>query len=624
MRVGRIGPDDLVKILSSVVEQTADAVIITDHTGNIEYVNPAFEALTGYAAEEVIGKTPRILKSGKHHAGFYGELWKTIQAGEVFRADFVNRKKNAEEWVEKQTITPLRDNRGRITHFVATGKDFTESKRAHEQLRQSEEQFRSLVESARDAIFSLSTEGVIKSLNPAFETITGWERAEWLGKKFPYLLHPIDRSLAEQVFKEVIEGKRFAPQEYRIVTRSGEYLPAEFTTTPLLVEGNVVGILGIGRDVSERRKLESQFHQAQKLEAIGSLVGGVAHDFNNFLMVILSYASFLLVKLPKDSPLRLEVEEITKAGNRAADLTHQLLAFSRKETLNPQQFDPSEAIRTLSKMLSRLIGDDITLRLQLSPGSGFILCDRTQFDQILINLAVNARDAMPAGGEIAFESVVTPEQEYRISVRDTGAGMSDEIMGRIFEPFFTTKPAGKGTGLGLAMVYGAVRQNRGRITVESEPGRGTVMSLYFKRLTSEQSSSRAPNEENSTAGETILLVDDDESVRMATHRLLESLGFAVLEASGGEQALQVYGANQERIDFVVTDVSMPGMAGTELARRLRELKPSVRIILCTGHIGELAQAERAMGPGSTILQKPFGGQTFLEKVRLLKAEPRAV
>lgn len=620
MRVGQIGPDDLIRTLSSVVEQTADTVIITDHNGNIEYVNPAFEAMTGYVAEEVIGKTPRILKSGKHDVGFYEELWRSILSGRVFRADYINKKKNGEEWVEKQTITPLRDSQGTIVHFVATGKDVTDSKKAHEQLQQSEEQFRSLFESARDAMFSLLTNGVIKSLNPAFETITGWERAEWLGKSFLELLHPEDRLPAERVFGEVIAGKRFTPQEYRIVTKSGGYLPTEFTTTPLLVEGKVVGILGIGRDVSERRKLEDQFHQAQKLEAIGSLVSGVAHDFNNILMVILGYTSFLLIKLPQDSPLRREVEEIVRAGKRAADLTHQLLAFSRKETLNPQRFDPSNAIRNLSKMLSRLIGDDITLRLELSTQSGFLLCDLTQFDQILINLVVNARDAMPAGGEIVLATAVTPEQEYRISVTDTGEGIPNEIIDRIFEPFFTTKPAGKGTGLGLAMVYGAVQQNKGRITVDSEPGRGTVMNIYFKKIAPGQtlSTSTPGAGEHFAAKDTILLVDDDESVRLATRSLLESLGFTVLDASSGGQALQVYAANQRRIDFVATDVRMPGMAGTELVRRLRELNTSVRVILFSGYMGDIEQVERDLGPGSTIIQKPFDGQTFLEKIRLLK------
>ena len=246
-------------------------------------------------------------------------------------------------------------------------------------------------------------------------------------------------------------------------------------------------IVGSWTDITDARRMqedvarmEQQFHQAQKLEAIGSLAGGVAHDFNNILMVILSYSGFILGKLPKDSPLRREVEEIQKAGNRAADLTHQLLAFSRKETVNPRSFDPREAVQNLSKMLARLIGDNITLNLELGREPGFIFCDPSQFDQVLINLVVNARDAMPGGGQIDIEILVTPHDECCISVKDTGTGMSREVMSRIFEPFFTTKPAGQGTGLGLSMVYGAVQQNKGRIIVESEVGKGTTDARLFQ------------------------------------------------------------------------------------------------------------------------------------------------
>ena len=286
-------------------------------------------------------------------------------------------------------------------------------------------------------------------------------------------------------------------------------------------------IVGSWTDITDARRMqedvarmEQQFHQAQKLEAIGSLAGGVAHDFNNILMVILSYSGFILGKLPKDSPLRREVEEIQKAGNRAADLTHQLLAFSRKETVNPRSFDPREAVQNLSKMLARLIGDNITLNLELGREPGFIFCDPSQFDQVLINLVVNARDAMPGGGQIDIEYLVTPHDECCISVKDTGTGMSREVMSRIFEPFFTTKPAGQGTGLGLSMVYGAVQQNKGRIIVESEVGKGTQMRVYFKRAAAPGTASGRPRpaEERPGLGKTLLLVENDHSVRQATVR----------------------------------------------------------------------------------------------------------
>jgi PAS domain S-box-containing protein len=396
------------------------------------------------------------------------------------------------------------------------------------------------------------------------------------------------------------------------------------TGAPREIVGSWVDVTDLRRMHDDMARMQAEIHQAQKLEAIGSLAGGVAHDFNNILMVILSYATFLLAKLPPDSELRREVLEIRNAGNRAADLTQQLLAFSRKETLNPQEINPSEAVRNLSRMIGRLIGDNIRLSLDLGQDSGFILCDPTQFDQILINLIVNARDAMPEGGEVVIRTGVTapvgsPADECFISVGDSGVGIAPDLLDKIFEPFFTTKAEGKGTGLGLSMVYGAVRQNGGRITVESALGKGTVMSVFFERRDATPlfaQDARALNEEPCSPL-TILLVEHDDSVRRATTLLLESLGCTVIPAGGGEQALKIYGERKVQIDCIVTDVIMPEMGGAELWRRVREMDPAARIVFCTGYVSEIEMVERALGEGAAIVQKPFDGRTILNKIRSL-------
>ena len=456
----------------------------------------------------------------------------------------------------------------------------------------------------------------------------GYEPGEFLGRSGFWLshVHPDDRATVASRLKELPDVAP-KPASYRLQHADGSYRWVEDHMdvihnekgVPIEIVGSWIDITDVKLLQDEMAKVQEQFHQAQKLEAIGSLVGGVCHDFNNILMVVLSYSDFVLRKLPEDSPVRREVEEIRKAGNRAADLTHQLLAFSRKETVSPQNLEMNGAIRNLSKMLGRLIGDGITLRLDLSKDPGFITCDPTQLDQILVNLVVNARDAMQTGGEIVIETRAVPEGEYRVSIKDSGTGISEENMAHIFEPFFTTKPAGKGTGLGLAMVYGAVKQNKGRITVESEVGKRTTFHIFFKSI-SNNTPARTQEVSDSgleLGGVTVLLVDDDPSVLVATTSLLEGLGAAVISASGGEEALKLFLANAESISVVLTDVTMPGISGPELAKSIRALNPNARILFSTGYVGEIERAEREGIAGSAIVQKPFDGLTIAAAIRSL-------
>ncbi|MEK6617095.1 MAG: PAS domain S-box protein, partial [Nitrospirota bacterium] len=355
--------------------------------------------------------------------------------------------------------------------------DITEGDRAEQELRESEARYRALVESARDAIFTIAADGTIASLNPAFETITGWPRAEWIGKSIGPIIHAQDLPLAMEIFQNVfLHGETPPVFELRVLSKSGDYLVGEFTVTPQRQNERVVSALGIARDVTERKRTEEalrlteeQLLQAQKMEAVGKLAGGIAHDFNNLLTIITGYSQLIIKGLSQRDPLRSEIEEIKKAGERAASLTQQLLAFSRRQVLMPKVLDLNAIVATMEGMLQRLLGEDIHLVTALDPALGPVKADPGQLEQVIMNLVVNAREAMPQGGKLIIETetveikdlyhhgqVVVPGRYAMLAVSDTGCGMDAATQSHLFEPFFTTKGQGKGTGLGLSTVYGIV------------------------------------------------------------------------------------------------------------------------------------------------------------------------
>jgi nitrogen-specific signal transduction histidine kinase/CheY-like chemotaxis protein len=387
----------------------------------------------------------------------------------------------------------------------------------------------------------------------------------------------------------------------------------------------------ISLDLSERKRLEEQFRQAQRMEAVGRLAGGIAHDFNNMLTVIISYAEMIFQDLKADEPMRADIDEIRTAGRRATDLTRQLLAFSRQQVLEPKVLDLNQTVAGMEKMLRRLLGADIELTTLPSVDLGFVQADPGQVEQIVMNLAVNSRDAMPAGGKLTIQTAdveilphaalphpyIPPGHYVMLAVADTGVGMDSETQARAFEPFFTTKEKGKGTGLGLATVFGIVKQSGGHIWVESQPGRGTTFTVYFPKVIGEPgppSTSRAPPETN-RGNETILLVEDDDQVRALAGTVLRRQGYVVLEAPSAGEALLACEQHGSTIHLLLSDVILPRMRGPALAQRIVAMRPETKVLFMSGYVDDVVVQHDLGGPGVAYLQKPLTPASLTQKVR---------
>jgi len=514
LRLGGGNAEDTVRKLWQAIEQSADMVLITDCAGVIEYVNPAFEILTGYSREEAIGETPRLLKSGQQTPELYQELWATILSGNVFRGVLANRKKSGEIFYAEKSITPVRDGEGKITHFISND-----------------------------------------------------------------------------------------------------------------------------RDITERRRLEAQLQQAQKMDAVGKLAGGVAHDFNNLLMVISSYAELMQNSLAPEHPLRRNVQEIMTASRRAADLTRQLLAFGRKQMQSLQFLSLNGIILEINKMLPHLLGEDIQIVFVPGEHLGRVKADRVQIEQVVMNLAVNARDAMPDGGKLTIETAsvrvdeayvqqrhaIVPVGDYvLLTVSDSGQGIAPECMTHIFEPFYTTKEDGKGTGLGLATVYGIVKQSGGFVWVYSELGLGATFKIYLPTV--EQQADEIPVLKpvaKSVGGrETVQLVEDEAALRQLAREFLASKGYTVIEATDGDDALRIAQNHTGRIDLMITDVIMPHMGGAQLAETLAAARPQMKVLFVSGYAENTILGDSPTDVMTRFLQKPFSLEELARKIRTV-LDPRA-
>lgn len=500
------------------------------------------------------------------------------------------------------------------------------------QLIEREELFRLITENAADMIAVVNASGERLYNSPSYERILGYKPDELSGTTAFEQIHPEDR---DKVLKAAADARRTGigtNLEYRMRHKDGGWRTLESRASTIMRDGQVERLVIVNRDVTQRKSLEEQFRQAQKMEAVGRLSGGVAHDFNNLLGVIIGYGEILQEGTPVDSPLRNCVDEMLKAGHRAAGLTKQLLAFSRQQVMDPRVLDLNSVVKDMEKMLKRLIGEDIQLKTSLDPDLVRIKADQSQIEQVFLNLAVNARDAMPSGGELRLQtSNFHMDQEFvsrypypvlvgdyvLLTISDTGVGMDAATKARVFEPFFTTKEKGKGTGLGLSMVYGVVKQSGGYIEVVSEPGAGACFNIYLPKAATAEDVERTASKvtPDLKGNETILLVEDETSLRKLSRHLLEICGYKVLEAESGADAIRISDATGSHIDLLLTDVVMPGMSGRNVADELLKKRPGMRVLFMSGYTGQTVGQHGVLAEGSLFLQKPFTRDTLAIKIR---------
>ena len=633
---GRLAAEREIRQLSQAVEHSPASVVITDRQGLIEYVNPKFTRVTGYSRTEVIGQTPRILKSGEMSQDEYRRLWQTISSGGTWQGEFHNRKKSGELYWEYASISPIIDAGGAVTHFVAVKEDITARKEAQLALQQSEEKFREFFMTSRDCVFITTPAGAFVDFNDATLPLLGFERRADLARQRVQDLYasPADRENLMQLI-----GAQGYVQDYPVTLRraSGTFVDVLVTTSSLRnADGSVRAMVGTIRDISERKRadedrqrLEAQLQQAQKMDAVGRLAGGVAHDFNNMLNVIIGYSDMLMERLPADDPSLDDLREIRHAATRSADLTGQLLAFARRQTVAPKVLDLNVVIGERAKMLCRLIGEEIAFSVVPGADLWAVSIDPSQLDQILANLSVNSRDAIGGVGSI----VITTKNAHldaaygaqhpgfevgdfvQLTLSDTGCGMDRETLDRIFEPFFTTKEPGKGTGLGLATIYGIVKQNGGFINVDSEPGRGTTFTIYLPRHDSAAADEQESEDRLLTGSETILVVEDEAQILRMCQRVLESAGYRVLAAASPVSALVLAEQHPGPIHLLLSDVVMPDMNGKQLQARIEAAVPGLRTVFMSGYTADVVAHRGVLDAGIRFLQKPFSPRDLTRRVR---------
>ena len=527
----------------------------------------------------------------------------------------------------------LLDADGVTVGLRGMAQDITERKRTETEIKNAILFNNNIIDSAQEGIMVYDCELRYQLFNPFMEKLTGFNASDVVGKTPSDLFPFLEESGVVGDLKKVLSGEKVEPKEFqdqiRKTGRSGWVVQ---TNAPLMdSKGKIIGVLGIVRDITEQKRTSEQLHQAQKMESIGSLAGGVAHDFNNKLSVILGHAYLALTELPENHPIRENLEEIRKAADQSADLTRQLLAFARKQTIAPKVLDLNETVTGMLKMLNRLIGEDIHLTWQPAPDLWLLKFDPSQVDQILANLCVNARDSIFKDGKITIEtgnsiidegycakhSDILPGEYVRLVVSDNGCGMDKETLNRIFEPFFTTKEAGKGTGLGLATVFGIVKQNNGFINVYSEPGIGTTFTIYLPRYAGKTGMAlREGMAKIAPLGqETILLVEDELAILNMASKILTKQGYSVLQANTPAEAIRLVKEQGGMIDLLITDVIMPGMNGKDLAHNLQSMNPRLKYLYMSGYTADAIAQQGVLDEGVYFIQKPFSLPDLATKVR---------
>jgi|SRR5579871_2441263 len=649
-------PANMETWLRVTLNSIGDAVIATDAQGQVTFMNPVAETMTGWKQEEALGKNLTevfVIRNEETRQEVESPAARVLREGVVvgLANHTVLLARDGSETPIDDTGAPIRDAQGNLIGVVLVFHDISERKRAEQALQESEARYHQLAEerayvmsSARcllwhanihntDHPLYLHWDMFIPDLEAAQRFLPLELQPGQLYKEAWYLSRPKeDQDRCNLTAMEAVRAGRSYQQDFRCLAADGSLRWLHEDIHIETVEaGKQWRAVGVCTDVTERKRLEEQLLQAQKIESIGRLAGGVAHDFNNLLTVISGHTELAMEELGADASVLEHLRVIQQAEQRAADLTRQLLAFARKQVIAPQIINLNDLTRDMQKLLLRLLGENIELVTLLDPALGHVHVDPGQFEQILVNLAVNARDAMPEGGKLTLETTnITLDAEYAqqhpsvlpgayvmLAVSDTGAGMEEAIQEHIFEPFFTTKEQGKGTGLGLATVYGIVKQSGGHIWLYSEIGRGSTFKIYLPRVN--ETERAAPLQEETSAhapgAETILVVEDEPALRTLAATALQKRGYTVLEAAHGAQALQMAKDYPETIHLLVTDVIMPQMGGKELVTQLQSLRPDLKILYTSGYTDDAIVQHGMLEAGVAFLQKPFTPSQLIRKVR---------
>lgn len=629
--------DALHKASQTSIYASPIPIVGVDLDRRVTLWNPAAQLVFGWSEEDVLGKPSPIMgHSGTQHSI---ALHKRVLTGEHLTGiELQGHKCDGTSVIVNLSASPLRDENHNIRGIIGFLTDITDSKRAEEALRKTEQKFRNIFENALEGIYQSTPQGGYISANPALARMFGFESPEEIiqtrtdVRKQQYE-HPEMR----EEFVSLMRSRGIVQNfEYQARRKDGKLIwVSENARAVRSEDGRLLYFEGTLEDITERRELEQQLQQMQKIEAVSRLAGGVAHDFNNLLMAISSYTELLQLKISENETAKKYLDEIGKTVDRASSLTKGLLTFSRKQVISPKALDLNALIHEQIKMLKRLLPENIDLDFNPASGQPFIKADSTQVEQVMMNLAINARDAMPDGGRILIEthdsdgdSESPPDLSGQviIAMSDTGCGMDAGTCSQIFEPFFTTKEAGKGTGLGLAIVFDIVKQGGGKISVESEVGRGTTFRVHFPRVQAENQRDAHENDEPlPPATETVLLVEDEITVRESIAEYLEQSGYRVLRANCGPQAMTLADESEGSIDLMLTDVIMPQMSGRELAQRITAIYPAMKVIFMSGYSDNLLSTRQVLDPKHVLLQKPIRLALLAKKVReVLEAGENAV
>jgi two-component system, cell cycle sensor histidine kinase and response regulator CckA len=610
--------------LASIIDCSNDAIIIHSLDGTMVSWNVGAEGIYGYSASEVLGQPRSILLPAGQTDELPGILPALRRGERIQPFETVHIRKDGQHIDVSVMISPVKDASEKLVGAAAITRDISESKRAEERF------YKAFNASPEPITIAKLPDGSFVDVNESFLRVTGFHREEVIGRN-PLQLRFWDRVADHRALVDaLIKHGSVRDMEVTFLAKSGERRTG-LNSAEVIEIGGQKCILAIFKDITERKALEAQLRQAQKMESIGRLSGGIAHDFNNLLSVIIGYGGVLEERIDGDHELRKGVHEIKKAGQRAAGLTRQLLAFSRQQVLEPKVLNLNSAVADMSKMLLRLIGEDIELSTELHPELGRVKADQGQIEQVVMNLAVNARDAMPDGGKLVIQTAnavldeaharqhppLTPGQYVVLTVRDTGVGMDKETQSHIFEPFYTTKEKDKGTGLGLSVVYGVVKQSGGHVLVSSELGKGTTFKIYLPSVDDviEKESQHAPPTKPLKGSETILLVEDEDSLRDLTRSLLVQSGYTVLESNSSAQALEIADSHREKIRLLLTDVVLPGISGAALAEKIVRKYPDVKVLFMSGYTARAVAVQGVLEEGTFLLQKPFDPEALRNKVR---------